>query len=76
MTTNKPTPRELHIEKGGAVLFITTETADADEWIQTEARVFGELIPHRFGLRKYSLWIRPTYKVDEVVAYLESYLKA
>ena len=76
MTVNKPTPKELHIENAGGFLFVTTETADADEWIQTEARTFGELIPHRWELRKYSLWIRPTYNTDEVVTYLESYLKA
>ena len=75
MTIRRPTPKEIHIENLGGFLHITTETADADEWIQTEARVFGELIPHCWELRKYSLWIRPTYNVDEVVAYLESYLK-
>lgn len=76
MTTSRPTPKEIHIENLGGLVFITTETADADEWIQTEARIFGELIPHRLELRKYTLHIRPTYNTSEVVAYLESYLKA
>lgn len=76
MIASRPIPRELQITNRGGILDIVTESSDADEWIQTEAPQFGVLFPFSFELRRYTLSIRPTFNIDEVIEYLSSYIKA
>jgi hypothetical protein len=70
----KPTPKELVVEQVGTrLIHIYTTSNDATDWVRREARDFGSLYEPSEHERHFTLFVIPTYEIEEVLAYLRSY---
>lgn len=75
MAAKKPTPKELVIRRmpNMQILYITTGTDDATEWIESECPTYGIFQTPYGGGKDYTLIVANNYDVQEVIDYLNSY---
>jgi hypothetical protein len=73
-TMKKPRPSsEVIAIVSGGIIFITTHSRDAREWIEEEARDFGSLLPDSIKKTShcYILIVDDGYDMNEIQTYLE-----
>lgn len=72
----KPVPREMVINSVPElhILQIFTTDEEANKWIQTESETFGLLTDFRKTEGYWGLKVNRCYDLNEVKAYLESYM--
>lgn len=72
----KPRPKELLVQlhiPHSHIVEIYAHSDDARQWIVENAPGFGNLYPPDVVRDRYLLFVPPTFDVDEVIAYIDSY---
>ncbi len=72
----KPKPKhEIHVQitsnsSSGGILYIWCASTDAENWLQAEAKEFGNLYEPKNDERYFTLFVMPVYDVLEVATYI------